>query len=145
MLILCCGNPDRGDDGAGPLVAERLRALGVEARLCRGEAFSLIDEWQGADDVVVVDAVVTGAPHGAIGEWDARTAPLARQWFRCSTHGMGVAEAVDLARTLGRLPKRLRIFGIEGRSFEAGAPPAPAVAEAARELAERLAVIEDHA
>jgi hydrogenase maturation protease len=139
MLILCCGNPDRGDDGAGPLVARRLRALEVKARLCGGEALSLMEAWRGEDDVIVVDAVVTGAPAGSISVWDASTAELAPHWFRCSTHSMGVAEAVGMARMLGRLPKRLRIWGIEAQRFDLGTPPAPAVARAANEAAERIA------
>jgi hydrogenase maturation protease len=139
MLILCCGNPDRGDDGAGPLVARRLHALEVEARVCGGEALSLMEAWRGQDDVIVVDAVVTGAPLGTVSVWDASTAELAPRWFRCSTHALGVAEAVGMARMLGRLPKRLRIWGIEARRFEPGAPPDPAVARAANQAAERIA------
>ena len=33
MLIIGCGNRTRGDDGAGVLVAERLRKLGIEAEM----------------------------------------------------------------------------------------------------------------
>ena len=47
-----------------------------------------------------------------------------------STHALTVAQAIELARNLGRLPKRLVVVGIEGRNFEAGAAPAPAVAAA---------------
>lgn len=139
MLILCCGNPDRGDDGAGPLVARRLHALEVEARLCGGEALSLMEAWRDADDVIVVDAVITGAPTGTITVWDASTAELAPGWFHCSTHSMGVAEAVGMARVMGRLPKRLRIWGIDARRFEPGTRAAPAVAKAAGVVAERIA------
>jgi hydrogenase maturation protease len=33
---------------------------------------------------------------------------------------MGLPEAVELARELGRLPGRLVVYGIEGENFEAG-------------------------
>jgi len=139
ILIICCGNADRGDDGAGPLVARHLEALGIAARVGRGEAFTLMESWRGADDVVIVDAVYTGARPGTIRLWDARTAPLVPQWFRCSTHCLGVAEAVGMARHLDRLPRRLRIYGIEARRFETGAKPSAAVVKAAAKVSERLA------
>ena len=66
MLIIGCGNRQRSDDGAGILVAERLRDLGIEADMRTGEAVDLIEAWKGADDVIVVDTVVTGAPSGTV-------------------------------------------------------------------------------
>jgi hypothetical protein len=60
MRIICCGNPERGDDGAGALVAERLRDFRVEAEIRSGEALDVIEA--GVDSVVVVDAVETGSP-----------------------------------------------------------------------------------
>src|ERR1039458_5833058 len=68
MLIIGCGNRERSDDGAGILVAERLRELGIEADTRIGDAADLIEAWKGADDVILVDAVVTGAPGGAEGQ-----------------------------------------------------------------------------
>ena len=41
-----------------------------------------------------------------------------------------VAEAVGLARALGRMPPRLRVYGIEGEDFAVQARPTPAVARA---------------
>ena len=83
MLIIGCGNRDRGDDGAGILVAERLRELGIEANTRSGEAVDLIEAWKSADDVIVVDAVVTGAPvarcrHGTVGSRWLPSAQLLR-------------------------------------------------------------------
>ena len=40
--------------------------------------------------------------------------------FRASTHHLGIAEAVELARVLGRLPARTVLYAIEGTRFEAG-------------------------
>ena len=114
MLILGCGNPDRADDAAGLLVARRLRELGTQARELGGEALELIDAWSGEADVIIVDAVKSGAPPGTITVWDARTSPLPACQFRCSTHALGVAEAIELARALDRLPSKLIVVGIEG-------------------------------
>jgi hydrogenase maturation protease len=133
---------DRGDDAAGLLVARRLRELGVEAQEQSGEATALFDIFEAApagQRVIVVDAMVTGSPPGSILFLDAGAAPLSRETFRCSTHALGVAEAVELARALGKLPPQLGIFGIEGAGFEAGAPPSREVLRAVEELAQRIA------
>lgn len=135
MLVIGCGHPDCGDDAAGLLAARRLREMGLEAAEASGEATSLMAGWEGHEDVLLVDAVLTGAPAGTIHLWDARSAPLAREALRCSTHGLGVAEAIELARVLGRLPARLRICGIEGRRFGPGEAPSPEVLEAVEKAA----------
>ncbi len=138
MLVIGVGHPDGGDDAAGLLVARRLRALGLRAIELPGEAAGLMEAWEGEQDVILADATLTGAPAGSIRIWDACSAPLRRESFRCSTHGMGVAEAVELARVLGRLPARMRIYGIEGRRFDPGAELSPEVAAAIDEAVRQI-------
>ena len=137
MLIIGCGNRQRSDDGAGILVAERLRELGIEADTRIGEAADLIEAWKGADDVIIVDAVVTGAPVGTVQAWDDRQ-PLASVSTTASTHGLGVAEAIELAHVLNRLPARLRVYGLEGRRFEPGAEISFEVQRAIEEVVRRI-------
>jgi hydrogenase maturation protease len=137
MLIIGCGNRQRSDDGAGILVAERLRELGIEADTRIGEAADLIEAWKGADDVIIVDAVVTGAPVGTVQAWDDRQ-PLASVSTTVSTHGLGVAEAIELAHVLDRLPARLRIYGVEGRRFEPGTEISFEVQRAVEEVVRRI-------
>lgn len=138
MLVIGCGHPDCGDDAAGLLVARRLRELGVEAIECTGEATELLACWEGVPDVVVVDAMVTGGPVGCVRIWDASQMPTGRTGLYCSTHGLGVEEAVELARALGRLPARLRIIGIEGRHFSPGQRPSAAVLNAVERVVQAL-------
>jgi hydrogenase maturation protease len=126
MLIIGCGNRDRGDDAAGVLVAEGLRQLGVDVEIRRGEAAELIAAWSGADNVIVVDAVMTGAPPGSVTLWDRQHSPASPS-STASTHGLGLAEAIELARVLGCLPIKLRVYGIEGRRFEIGVEVSPEV------------------
>ncbi len=137
MLIIGCGNRRRSDDGAGILVAERLRNLGIPAETRSGEAADLIEAWRGADDVIVVDAVVTGAPVGTVQAWDARQ-PLASASKAASTHGFGVAEAIGLAQVLQCLPARLQVYGIEGQRFEPGIEISPEVQHAIEDVARRI-------
>ncbi len=138
-LVIGCGNEDRGDDAAGLIAVRRLRELGVPAREHRGDALSLIESWRGAKHVLIIDATFSGGSPGALSEWDGRAAPVVRDALRSSTHAMGVAEAIDLARVLDRLPPVLTVYGIEGARFEPGAEASPEVAEAAERLARRLA------
>ena len=137
MLIIGCGNRDRGDDGAGLLVAERLRELGVKSEIRTGEALALIEAWKGADDVVVVDAVVTGGPAGKVWHWDNGQVTTQLR-LPVSTHGFGVAEAIKLARILDVLPKRLRVFGIEAQRFDFGSDISPEVMCAVEEVAQQI-------
>ncbi len=138
MLIVGCGNVDRSDDAAGLLVARRLSELGVDAREHPGEMLTLMDAWNGVADVILIDAVMSGAAPGAITRWDG-AAPLPREPFRCSTHALGVAEAVELARALGRLPPKLILYGIEARKFDRGGSVSAEVADAVERLAQDIA------
>ena len=49
-----------------------------------------------------------------------------------------MAEAVELARELDRLPGRLAVYGIEGESFEVGEGLTPIVEEAVERLVGQL-------
>ena len=134
--VVCLGNDMRGDDGAGPAVAERLRARGVPAVIEAPE--NLIHLFEECDDVVVVDAIATGAPPGTIHRLDAAD-PLP-DFSGASTHLFGLSDAVELARTLGRLPGSLRIIGIEAGAFAHGAALSPPVDLAAERVADELAL-----
>jgi len=134
-LILGCGNPDRADDSAGLLAARRLRELGVDAREHGGDMLSLIDRWSGCDDVIVIDAMMSGAPAGTTVVLDARAVEVPRGQFHCSTHAFGLAEAVELARSLDRLPPKLTIYGIEAGNCESGGALSAEVAQAVERVA----------
>ena len=139
MRIIGIGNPDRSDDAAGVLVARRLREMGADAQEFTGDPLALIEAWNGSPEVIVIDTVVSGAAPGTITVWDAGTSPLPPERFCCSTHAFGAAEAVEIARALGRLPGKLVIYGIEGTRFEIGGPLSPEVAGAAERLAQEIA------
>jgi hydrogenase maturation protease len=140
-VVIGVGNEWGRDDAAGLEVARRLRgaaALDVRIDEHEGEPAGLIDAWSGAQEAIVVDAVSSGADPGAIHRLDAGRAPLPANRFRASTHALGVADAVELARSLDRLPARLVVYGIEGERFDAGSGLTPAVERAVEVLADRL-------
>lgn len=134
MKIIGCGNADRGDDAAGVLVARRLRAWGLDAR----EATSLFDAWEPGDDVIIVDAMMSGRETGAIATWDGDHVPSELN-FRGSSHGLGVTEAIRLAKALDRSPARLRIYAIEGKQFAVGSDVSPEVAKAIETVSAEIA------
>jgi hydrogenase maturation protease len=142
-LVVGIGNDDRGDDAVGLAVARRLRAAGVPRHVTvaesSGEAAALVDAWGAAARVVLVDAVVSGASPGAIHRIDASAGPIPESVSTVSTHGFGVAGAIELARALGRLPESLVVYGIEGGRFDSGAPLTAGVARAARAVAAEIA------
>lgn len=137
MLILGCGNQDRGDDAAGLLAARKLRELGIAAVNCSGEASILLDFWGGAEDVLVIDAVLTGAATGTVHVWDAQNISIPPR-KGSSTHGLGLAEAIELARTLKQMPRRLRVYGIEGRNFQIGSEVSAEVRAAVPQVVEKI-------
>jgi hydrogenase maturation protease len=51
---------------------------------------------------------------------------------------MGVADAIDLARALGRLPKQVVLYGIEIESVESGASLSEAVREGLNIVVEQV-------
>lgn len=142
VLVVGLGNPFRGDDAAGLLAARMIagsRRDGLRAILCDGDPLSLLDHWQPASHFVLIDAMHSGGTPGEIRQLtlDQALQP-ARTKFRFSSHDYGLREVLRLGQCLHRLPAHVTVYGIEGRRFEIGAPPQPAVRKAATLLAERL-------
>jgi hydrogenase maturation protease len=126
VVVIGVGNPYRGDDAAGIEAARRLHRLvpdSVEVLEHDGEPATLLDAWTGAATAYVIDAVRADDPPGTIHRVDVgpggQTAvpPSPR---RDSSHALGLGDAVALALALDRLPGRLVLIGITGRSFDAG-------------------------
>jgi hydrogenase maturation protease len=119
--VIGVGNAYRGDDAAGLVVARRLRERGVEAIEQEGEPVALIDVFAARDAVVLVDAVQSGAPPGTVHRFDVSDGPLPRELRgSTSTHAVGLGEAIELARALGRLPPLVVVYGVEGARFATG-------------------------
>jgi hydrogenase maturation protease len=133
-LVLAIGNRQRGDDALGLVVADSLRArLGdrlpglARLRCTAGDAVGLLQAWEGEDRVLVIDAMAAppGSGCAAVLRLDAAAGTLPALREAASTHGLGLAEAVELARCLGRLPEVLLVFAVGGENFGRGAPLSP--------------------
>jgi hydrogenase maturation protease len=139
--VIGIGNSDRGDDGVGRAVARWLCGKlegDVEIIEHDGEATALVAQLENVACAYLIDACRSGAGAGTVQRFDVNAAPLPHATFGLSTHGMGLAEAVELARALGQLPARCIVYAVEGGSYEAGAPLTPAVGAAVAEAGRRL-------
>jgi hydrogenase maturation protease len=141
VLVIGIGNEFRGDDGAGIEVARRLAVLelpGVTVLEQSGEGAALMDSWQTAAAVYVIDAVQAGGPAGAVYRFDAVRQPLPAHFSGYSSHAFGLAEAVAMARLLEQLPPQLVIFGVEGKNFDYGVALTAEVEAAVRDVTARM-------
>lgn len=143
VLVIGVGNALRRDDAAGLEIVRRMRARAeageIATYLHEGEALALLDIWEGADAVVLVDAIRSGARPGTIHRVDATSAaiPVALRGSS-STHAVGAGEAIELARALGRLPRTVLLFGVEGHRFDAGERLSEEVEAIVEELADAV-------
>ena len=69
-----------------------------------GEPSRLIDAWAGADRAVVIDAAPSGARSGDVRRFVATDAPLPAGLRGASTHDLGLADAIELARASAACP-----------------------------------------
>ena len=139
-LVIGIGNPDRGDDAVGLVVAREVRAAappGIAVIELGGDQLALLDAWDGDADVYVVDAVCSGSAAGSVYRFDAAV-PLGGDFTHRGTHLFSLADVIELARALDRLPARLTGFGIEGAGYELGAPLSPEAEVAVRTVAGQI-------
>jgi hydrogenase maturation protease len=138
-IVIGVGNRDRGDDAAGPRVAERVANAGlgrsVTTMVVEGDLSDLALRWLPHQAVVIVDAAVTGARPGTVHRWPdlppADQRPL-------SSHGVSLRDALELGRILGRTARTIDIVGIEGRSFELFEEPVTEVTRSIDLVADQL-------
>ncbi|WP_075025404.1 hydrogenase maturation protease [Streptomyces mirabilis] len=138
IAVIGVGNEFRRDDGVGWAVVERLRNRAEDGPLpsdtvfatCDGDPGRLIGLWERAALAVVVDAAHAhpGAP-GRIHRLELDAGHIDRP-RTTSSHGLGLGEAVELARVLGLLPDHLVVYAVEGADGSFGTGLSPAVAAA---------------
>jgi hydrogenase maturation protease len=140
VRVIGIGSP-HGDDGAGLAAAERLASAplphGVSVRLCARPLPDLLEQVQGAEALLIVDATRSGRAAGTV---HRVTRDSIAEAAATSSHGVGVAAALELAEALHGAVRHVELVGIEAgeRRFGAmSAPVAAAIAEAAALLRAR--------
>lgn len=122
VVVIGIGNRFRGDDAIGILAAEKLTSLlpNIAIHQSNGEALALMELWEGVDHAILIDAAKNQGAPGEVSRLDASEAPITSNEFHTSTHAFSVSEAIEMARSLDRLPPEVTVFAIEGKSFDHG-------------------------
>ena len=113
--VIGVGSPFGNDDVGWRVVEELRRRADFEpdrVGMLTGDrpGAGLISMMEGAEYVLLVDAVLTDAPEQSPCFLDGRDLPASFSFV--SSHGFGVPEALMLADSLGRLPARVDVCGV---------------------------------
>ena len=145
-LVIGVGNRHRGDDAVGPIVAEALAALwsdSIDTAVVEGDLSTLPLLWSAEQNVIIVDAAVvvdqSVAVPGTVIQFDG----LSHRWpveTGVSSHGFGLATAIELARRLDRLPASLTVLAVavDSDCLDHMEPLSPPVSEAVGLLVDRV-------
>ncbi len=138
MKIVAVGNSLYGDDGVGAAVLDRIRAdnLFPDAELIDAgtDALSLIDRFEPDGLNVVIDAAMMGCEPGRVQRFTPEQARLRIQWDHLSLHGFGLAETFAMAESIGCMPRRVVILGVEPEEIRIDRGLSDAVASAVPEV-----------
>jgi hydrogenase maturation protease len=120
-LVIALGNPSRGDDALGPLIAERLAALalpGVEVLVDYQLQIEYALDLRGRSEVIFVDATVAGDDPFTLEPVAARGDPSV------TSHALSPQALLEGYRRLtGATPPPAFVLAVRGRSFDLGAEP----------------------
>ena len=131
-LVIGLGNPLRGDDGFGVLVARQLLDRSdIDCQILHGNATEILAAWHGYTRVLILDAMdVKGKAPGTLHDIDLTKEALPAHFFTSSSHGMGIYEALELGKALDDCPQELRMIGVVGIQFDIGTGLSPQVSQA---------------
>ena len=144
ILVIGIGNEYRSDDGVGLVVARELRVKNLPDMLIiesSGDGAALMEAWEAAQSVIIIDAASSRGAPGTIHHFDALAQSIPTGFSFHSTHAFGVAEAIGLARALQQLPPRLLVYAIEGENFSAGVGLSPEVARAVQKVIAQISLL----
>jgi hydrogenase maturation protease len=135
ILVAGVGNVFFGDDGFGPAVAQRLRAVdlppGVEVRESGIRGIHLAYELlEGPELLIVADAVPRGGAPGTLYVLEPELDGVPGQ---ADAHGMDLPSVFAAVAAMGGSLPRVRIVGCEPESVEARMGLSPRVEQAVEE------------
>lgn len=127
ILVIGVGERHKHDEQVGLYVARRIREeSGGAVRVVdeTKDVLDLMELWQTADVVFVVDAVVDDKGVGAIHHFEIGPSTGCDEVIPAdvsfSLRVLGLADAIHLAESLDMLPARLIVYGIEAECFKPG-------------------------
>ena len=122
-LLLGIGNRFRGDDGVGPYVVRQINRKKFDSLVARelsGDFTNIIDSLKDYQELIVVDASIAGQSPGNYQVINYSKEGLPTDWAQSSTHGLGIAEGLQMASILGVLPEKVTIYAVEAGNFDPG-------------------------
>lgn len=141
VRVLCLGNDLLADDGVGPEIGRRLKALElsyVEVMITQLSGLHLLDIIsEECKQLIIIDTIITGtAPAGTVHVLEA--ADMRRSNVR-APHSSGLPEVLAIARAL-RLPvPHTRVFAVEASDCSTiGGPISQSLQQAIPEVVERV-------
>ena len=142
LCVIGIGSP-HGDDQLGWRLAEELARSGRSGVLARAVStpIDLLDHLDGCDALIVIDACDAGLAPGAVvvHEW-----PVAIEACgRASSHGLGVDSVLRLAGSLGNLPARVVLIGVQKTRCEPAGALSAEVTQAWPAIVTEVAAILD--
>lgn len=130
ITVLGIGNILLRDEGVGVKVLEHLKEynLSKEVELIDGgtATLSLFPIFTETDHLIVIDAVKGGMTPGTtyrLGLSDL----MPTEGSSISLHDLGLLEALDMAKRIGKSPKSVVIFGIEPKEIDWGMELSPEI------------------
>ena len=154
-LIVGLGNPILGDDGVGWKVAEEVKReleigeltghspifqSSVEVEFFALGGLSLMERLVGYDRAVIIDAVQTQKPPGAVSIFRLEDFPDRSGANLTAAHDTSLQKALALGRQLGsHLPTEVWVVGVEAeRLYDFSETLTPAVEAAVRRAAQAV-------
>lgn len=123
-LVLGIGNLLLGDEGVGCRCVEELERRyllpdGVECLDGGTAGFELLPLVEDAHTLLLIDAVQDGREPGSVILVEDEQVPRL-MLTRTSPHQVGICEVLGTAELIGRMPKRLLLFGVEPKTLSVG-------------------------
>ena len=139
-VVLGLGNAIMGDDGAGLVALEALRALqfSPEVRFVYGGVWglALLADVESAGSLLLLDAVHAGAQPGAVVVLEGEAIPRFLS-MKISPHQVDVRELLALATLRGALPQRMALVGVQIAQADLSTDLSPEVLAAIPAMRER--------
>lgn len=124
-LIACFGNPLMGDDAFGPRLLELLSAHpmppDVILKDLQAPGVDVLLHLDGVDRLVLIDALASDDPPGALRIFDRDTLLEIPVDPRSSPHQPSLLETLHMARALNLLPARIHLVAMAASRFDFGA------------------------
>ncbi len=152
-VLLAGAGSAHGDDRIGWEIVRCLQQRFEQDICCRMMAIplDLLDWMDGVSQLHIVDACDAGHRPGHLFRWSSKdgwSPNGAGHNFvlrSTGTHDYGIPEVLELAERLGRLPKSVTLWGIQGERFDESESISPSVAVELSETVELIAKELNHA